>query len=40
MEYRYNTRFLALGVPADLEAEISTIETYAEAVSRVLRHTH
>src|SRR5262245_3250224 len=37
MEYRYNTRFLALDTPADLEAEIRTIETYAEAVPRVLR---
>ena len=37
MEHRYNARFLALDAPADLEAEIRTIETYAEAVPRVLR---
>jgi dihydropteroate synthase len=37
MEYRYNTRFLALEAPADLEAEIRTIESYVEAVPRVLR---
>jgi dihydropteroate synthase len=36
MEHRYNTRFLALDSPADLEAEIRTIESYAEAVPRVL----
>jgi dihydropteroate synthase len=36
MENRYNARFLALPLPADLEAEIATIETYAEAVPRVL----
>jgi dihydropteroate synthase len=37
MESHYNTRFLALDAPADLEAEIRTIETYVEAVPRVLR---
>jgi dihydropteroate synthase len=36
MEHNYNTRFLALASPAELEAEIRTIETYAEAVPRVL----
>src|SRR5262249_46658432 len=37
MESHYNTRFLALDTPADLEAEIRTIESYVEAVPRVLR---
>src|SRR5258706_9057757 len=36
MENHYNARFLALTSPAELEAEIQTIETYAEAVPRVL----
>jgi dihydropteroate synthase len=36
MEHHYNMRFLALASPADLEAEIRTIETYGEAVPRVL----
>ncbi|HET9223046.1 MAG TPA: dihydropteroate synthase [Roseiflexaceae bacterium] len=37
MEHHHNTRFLALDAPADLEAEIRTIESYGEAVPRVLR---
>jgi dihydropteroate synthase len=37
MEDHHNTRFLALDTPADLEAEIRTIESYGEAVPRVLR---
>jgi hypothetical protein len=36
MENCYNARMLALASPADLEAEIRSIETYAEAVPRVL----
>jgi dihydropteroate synthase len=41
MEYQYNTRFLALAAPADLEAEIRTIETHAAAVPRVqLKASH
>jgi dihydropteroate synthase len=32
----YNTRFLALGSPADLEGQIRSIERYPEAVPRVL----
>ncbi|MFL5804477.1 MAG: dihydropteroate synthase, partial [Roseiflexaceae bacterium] len=38
MENHYNARFLALTSPAELEAEIQTIETYAEAVPRVLHN--
>jgi dihydropteroate synthase len=36
-DQHYNTRFLALDTPTDLEAQIRTIERYAEAVPRVLR---
>jgi dihydropteroate synthase len=36
MENCYNARILALASPADLEAEIRSIETYAEAVPRVI----
>jgi dihydropteroate synthase len=35
MENRYNARILALSAPDDLMAEIATIESYPEAVSRV-----
>src|SRR5215475_2246996 len=39
--HQHNTRFLALDTPADLEAEIRTIESYAEAVPRVqLKASH
>src|SRR5690242_6714540 len=36
MEQGYNARFLAPGSPAELEAEIRTIESYDSAVPRVL----
>src|SRR3954470_24179947 len=41
MEHRYNARILALSAPADLAAEIATIESYPDAVPRIaLKASH